>query len=70
MFDKSVIAVYGYPNGQEYLNRPEPDERVFAYINGRGIAAVGILGERKAFSSGSIFGKENEQEFNRHVRVC
>ena len=67
MFNQSVIAVYGYPNGQEILNRPEPGERVFAYINRRGIAAVGIIGERDAFSSGSIFGKENEQEFNRNV---
>ncbi|MBW6518164.1 MAG: hypothetical protein K0A89_06650 [ANME-2 cluster archaeon] len=67
MFDQSVIAVHGYPNTQEYLNRPEPGGRVFAYINGRGVAAVGILGERDAFSSGSVFGKENEQEFNRHV---
>ena len=67
MFEQSVIAVWGYPNGQEYLNRPEPGGRVFAYINGRGIVAVGKILDGEAFSSGSIFGRKNEQEFNRHV---
>lgn len=67
MFEQSVVAVWGYPNGQEFLNRPKPSERVFAYINGRGITAVGKFGEKDAFPSGSVFSRENEQEFHRHV---
>ena len=67
MFKQSVIAVWGYPNGQEYLNRPEPGGRVVGYINRYGIVAVGTFKERDAFSSRSIFGRENEREFNRSV---
>lgn len=67
LFEQSVIAVWGYPNSQEILNRPEPGDRVFAYINGRGITAVGTFGEKDAFSSGSVFGRKNETEYNRKV---
>lgn len=67
MFDQSVIAVWGYEDNERRLNEPAPGERVFAYVNGHGIAAVGQIKEGVAFPSDSVFGKLSEPEFNRSV---
>ena len=67
MFKQSVISVWGYEDGEERLNEPPAGQRVFAYVNGYGIAATGRIGEKPAFSSDSIFGKQSEREFSRSV---
>jgi hypothetical protein len=68
MLEESLIAVAGYANSEEMLNRPHAGERVFVYLNGKGIIAVGRVGEDEAFSSGKIFGIRSRNEFNRKVR--
>lgn len=65
MFDQGVIAVYGYANGPAIFNRCTAGQRVFAYVNGMGILAVGHIVNGQAFSSDTVFGQPNEY----HVRV-
>jgi len=67
MFKQSVISVWGYEDGEERLNEPITGQRVFAYVNGSGIAATGRIGEKPAVSSDWIFGRQSEREFSRSV---
>lgn len=70
MLDQGVIAVYGDLSGKdaaELLNRPKTGERVFAYLNQRGIVAVGRVGESPAYSADSVFGKKHDREYHRAV---
>jgi superfamily II DNA or RNA helicase len=67
MLKKSVIVVSGYDNSEEMLNKLEPGDRVFAYMNRCGIIAVGTVGTRKAYSSGTVWHRQNKREFHRRV---
>jgi len=65
MFDLGVIAIYGYKNGAENLTGSAKGERVFAYVNKKGILAVGNIVDGQVVAGRTVFGKE--QEF--HVKV-
>ena len=67
MFKDGTIAVDGYPNTEGILNGPRPGERIFAYVKGRGIAAVGRIGDKPACPSGAVFGQAENNEYNRKV---
>ncbi len=43
MFEKGVIAIYGYETGPQNLMGSVKGQRVFAYVNGKGILAVGKI---------------------------
>jgi len=69
MLDQGVIAVFGYPEGEgeRLLNQPAADDRMFAYVNQRGIIAVGRIAEGEAYSADSVFEKVRDREFHRKV---
>ncbi|MGD1103648.1 MAG: hypothetical protein ABSA59_16480 [Terriglobia bacterium] len=66
MLKDGVIALANYTNTEEKLNRPIQGDRIFAYLNGKGIIAVGRMGGELAYPSRAIF-KEEEDEWNRKV---
>jgi hypothetical protein len=51
MFDHNVIAIYGYDNGGANLEGASPGQKVFAYVNGQGIRALGEV-ENSAVQAG------------------
>jgi len=65
MFDQGVIAIYGYETGPENLTGSIAEQRVFAYVNRKGILAVGRIVNGQVVSGSSVFG--GEREF--HVKV-
>ena len=65
MFEQGVIAIYGYENGAANLTGSAKGQRVFAYVNRKGILAVGDIVDGKAIAGHTVFGEE--QEF--HVKV-
>jgi hypothetical protein len=65
MFDQSAIAIYGYETGPENLTGSKPDERVFAYVNRKGVLAVGRVVDGNVTPGSTIFGEEGEF----HLRV-
>jgi len=67
MLKKSVMVVAGYDNSEEMLNKIEPADKVFAYVNGCGVIAVGTVGTKKAYSSDSIWQAQDNNEFHRRV---
>lgn len=67
MVEQAVMAVYGYHDGKERLDRPLPGNRVFMYVNNIGIIGVGKVADEESFSSDSVFGKQNEREFQRRL---
>lgn len=70
MFERSVIALYGYPpgKGEAKLERPASGDRVFAYVNGRGIVGIGRFVDDRVFSAPGVFPKGSEREFHRRVQ--
>ena len=60
MFDQGVIAIYGIPNGHEKLAKSVEGQRVFAYVNKKGILAVGRIADSQPVQGTSVFGKKNE----------
>ena len=65
MFDQGVIAIYGYPNGPANLEGSTAGQRVFAYVNRKGILACGRIVDGKVFPGQTVF--EGDREF--HVKV-
>jgi hypothetical protein len=68
MLRNGVIAVSGYLNTEEKLNGPRTGDRIFAYLNGRGIIAAGRIGDALAYPSGAIFKELKNHEHNRKVQ--
>ena len=66
MLKDDVIALANYTNTEEKLNKPRQGDRIFAYLNDKGIIAVGRMGSEPAYRSRAIF-KEDEDEWNRRV---
>ena len=66
MFDQGVIAIYGYANGPSNLEGSTADQRVFAYVSGRGIVAVGRIVDGQVVPSDTVFGQPREY----HVQVA
>ena len=70
MFERSVIAVHGYPpgKGEAKLERPEPGDRVFAYVNGRGIVGIGRFVDDSVSPGSGVFHAGAQREFHRRVK--
>lgn len=71
MFSQKVIAIYGYPNGGKNLEGSSAKQLVFAYINRRGLSALGQIIDPVVKSGQGIFldkdGKQLPEEY--HVSV-
>ena len=65
MFEQNVIAIHGYANGPANLEGSEKGQRVFAYVNRRGILAVGHVVNEQVIPRKTIFNEEGEF----HVKV-
>lgn len=65
MFRQGVIAIYGFPNGSQMLEGSTEGQRVFAYVNKKGILAVGKIVNSEPVSDSTVFGEDNEF----HVKV-
>ena len=65
MFDQGVIAIYGYENGAANLTGSAKDHRVFAYVNRKGIMAVGSIVDGQVVSGNTVFTEDGEF----HVKV-
>ena len=65
MFDQGVIAIFGYSNGPGNLEGSAAGQRVFAYVNRKGILACGRIVDGKVFPGQTVF--EGDREF--HVKV-
>lgn len=65
MFDQGVIAIHGYETGAANLTGSSNNERVFAYVNKKGVLGVGRIIDGQVVSGTTIFGEEREF----HVKV-
>jgi hypothetical protein len=65
MFKQGVIAIYGYETGPDNLTGSEGGQRVFAYVNQKGIMAVGRIQDGTVLPGTTIF--DGNKEF--HVKV-
>jgi hypothetical protein len=73
MFKQGVIAVYGYPNGPRNLMRgATKGEKIFAYVNGQGIRALGTIVNGDVKGGKGIFfdekGKQQPEEYHMQVK--
>ena len=60
MFRQGVIAIYGYENGSANLEGSAAGQRVFAYVNKKGILAVGRIVDGQVFSDKTVFSEDRE----------
>lgn len=65
MFEQGRIAIFGYANGPANLQGTSAGQRVFAYVNGRGILACGHVVDGDVFACDSVF----ERALEYHLRV-
>ncbi|HWE97802.1 MAG TPA: hypothetical protein VG269_27855 [Tepidisphaeraceae bacterium] len=70
MLAQSAIALYGYPKGvgEKKLQRPLRGDRVFVFVNEKGIVAVGRFSDNDVLASKGIFHLGADREFRRQVR--
>jgi hypothetical protein len=66
MFSQGVIAIYGYETGPENLTGATGGQRVFAYVNQRGILGVGRVVDGNVIPGSTVFGEENEFHLKVH----
>jgi hypothetical protein len=59
MFERQIIAIYGYENGGANLEGALPGQKVFAYVNGQGIRALGEISDSEVREGAGIFLDEN-----------
>lgn len=71
MFDQGVIAIYGYGNGGANLEGASVGQKVFAYVNGQGIRALGEVIDPIVKPGSGIFLDENgnQQPEEYHVSI-
>lgn len=67
MVEHAVIAVYGYTDAKERLDRPSPGDRVFMYVNNIGIIGAGNISDEESFPSGDVFGQKTDREYHRKL---
>jgi hypothetical protein len=60
MFSQEAIAIQGYETGPENLTGTAEGQRVFAYVNRKGILAVGRVVDGNVIPGSTIFDDENE----------
>jgi hypothetical protein len=63
MFERNVIAIYGYDNGGENLEGAAPGQKVFAYVNGKGITALGEIQDSDVRAGKGIFLDPSGQQY-------
>jgi len=63
---KCIAAWYG-PNTRGLLAKPSAGDRVFFYVDGKGIIAKAHFTEEGPFKSNDIFGEAERYEFHRRV---
>ena len=63
--EPDFALAYGYENGAANLTGSSKHQRVFAYVNRKGILAVGSIVDGQAFSGNTVF--STDREF--HVKV-
>lgn len=70
MFAQSVIAAFGYGHAKSKhkMDLPAQGERVFAYVNGAGVCAVGKIEGEESYPASTVFGQEDGDECHRNVR--
>ena len=71
MFERGVIAIYGYENGGANLEGSSRGQTVFAYVNGQGLRALGRIIDPTVKAGEGIFLDENgeQQPEEYHVSV-
>lgn len=71
MFERQVIAIYGYENGGANLEGASRGQKVFAYVNGQGIRAIGEITDSQVMKGEGIFIDENgvQQQKEYHLSV-
>jgi hypothetical protein len=67
MLERHVIAVYGYQDGKDRLDRPTPGNRIFMYVNNIGIIGVGYASGEESFPGTEIFGEKAKREYQRKL---
>jgi hypothetical protein len=60
MFAQGAIAIYGYETGPENLTGSTAGQRVFAYVNRKGILGVGRIVDGQVIPASTIFDEEGE----------
>ena len=60
MFQQKAIAIFGYETGPQNLMGARKGQRVFAYVNRRGVMAAGVIVDGEVRPGTTIFG-ENEE---------
>ncbi|MDX9971785.1 MAG: hypothetical protein RBU21_02215 [FCB group bacterium] len=70
MLGQGVIAAcgYGHAKTEHKMNLPTKGQRVFMFVNGKGIVAVGEVIGDSAVQKNSVFGTKNGDEYHREVR--
>ena len=72
MFKQGVAAIYGFPDGPRTLQKgTNKGDKVFAYVNGQGIRALGTVTDPVVVAGTGIFvdGDGNQQPSEYHLRV-
>ncbi len=65
MFCQGVMAIFGYETGPQKLKGSTANQRVFAYVNDKGILAVGRVVDGQVICGNSVLGRSHEY----HVKV-
>ncbi|HEY4678756.1 MAG TPA: hypothetical protein VIJ01_16440 [Candidatus Angelobacter sp.] len=63
MFERNLIAIYGYENGGANLEGALPGQKVLAYVNGEGIRALGEIQDSAVRPGKGIFLDPNGQQY-------
>ena len=65
MFDQNVVAIHGYESGSENLQGGSAEQRIFAYVNQKGILAYGRIIDGTVYPANTVFGENQEY----HMKV-
>ena len=65
MFSQGVLAIFGYETGPQKLKGSTANQRVFAYVNDKGILGAGRVVNGQVIPGNSVFGRCHEH----HVKV-
>jgi len=72
MFDRNVAAIYGYENGPRNLQGSSVGDTTLAYVNQKGLMAIGeVLDEKVVPGVGIFLDKETGQQLpdEYHIKV-
>lgn len=71
MFERNIVAIFGYPNGPKNLEGSEPGNKVLAYVNQQGLRALGIVRDGQVHAGTGVFVDEqgNQHPGEYHLAV-